>query len=406
MNSQHPLLNRRGFLQLSGALGLSALIAKSSLFASDTPQPKLAKRKFGKTGVEVPILSLGAMYDTVMNPVILEQCYQNGVHYWDTAAGYAKGQSEVGIGLYLEKHPEARKQLFIVTKASGGHTAKRMTELLNQSLERMKTSYIDLYFLHGIDRIDKADTPEIKAWAEEAKKSGKIRFFGFSTHANMEQCLMGASKLGWIDGIMLTYTYRNMGTPAMSEAMEACYNAGIGLTAMKVVDAGLRREKAIPANESVEALLAPVIAKGFTPAQAKIKAVLESQHLSTACLQMQSIQYFQENYAAATDMRPLTAADREALRAYAEATCSNHCIGCSHLCEAAIAGTVPVRDVLRYHMYHESYGMEEEAVEKLTRLPSEVRERLASMDFSAAESVCPNRLPLTELMRHSHSLIA
>ncbi|MBF0379147.1 MAG: aldo/keto reductase, partial [Desulfamplus sp.] len=41
------------------------------------------------------------------------------------------------------------------------------------------------------------------------------KFFGFSTHSNMEKCMMAASKMDWIDGIMMTYNYRIMNTPEM-----------------------------------------------------------------------------------------------------------------------------------------------------------------------------------------------
>jgi len=53
-------------------------------------------------------------------------------------------------------------------------------------------------------------TDEVKVWAEKAKAEGKIRFFGFSAHKNMENSLLAAAKLGWIDGIMMSYNYRLM----------------------------------------------------------------------------------------------------------------------------------------------------------------------------------------------------
>jgi predicted aldo/keto reductase-like oxidoreductase len=77
-----------------------------------------------------------------------------------------------------------------------------------------------------------------KAWAEGAKASGKIRFFGFNTHRNMEQCLQVAAKLGWIDGIMLSYNFRNMHTEKMKKVVDNCHSAGIGLTAMKTMVTG------------------------------------------------------------------------------------------------------------------------------------------------------------------------
>jgi len=63
---------------------------------------------------------------------------------------------------------------------------------------------------------------EIKAWAERAKASGKIRLFGFSTHNIMEKCLIAGAKLGWIDGIMLSYNFRIMHNDLMKKAVDNC----------------------------------------------------------------------------------------------------------------------------------------------------------------------------------------
>ena len=84
-----------------------------------------------------------------------------------------------------------------------------------------------------VKNVKKQLTKAVKAWAEKAKADGKIRFFGFSTHKNMEASLLEGAKLGWIDGIMTTYNYRLMNTDDMKRAVEACTKAGIGLTAMK-----------------------------------------------------------------------------------------------------------------------------------------------------------------------------
>ena len=53
------------------------------------------------------------------------------------------------------------------------------------------------------------------------KQAGKFKFFGFSTHTNMEDCLLGAAKLGWIDAVMFTYNFQVMNTPKMQEAIKA-----------------------------------------------------------------------------------------------------------------------------------------------------------------------------------------
>ena len=50
--------------------------------------------------------------------------------------------------------------------------------------------------------------PAFNDWAAEMKQAGKFKFFGFSTHTNMEDCLLGAAKLDWIDAVMLTYNFQ------------------------------------------------------------------------------------------------------------------------------------------------------------------------------------------------------
>ena len=83
---------------------------------------------------------------------------------------------------------------------------KKLTEKLNASLQKMNTSYVDMYFIHYVSDAKNELTDEGKVWAEKAK--GKIRLFGFSAHKNMETSMLAAAKMGWIDGIMTIYNYR------------------------------------------------------------------------------------------------------------------------------------------------------------------------------------------------------
>jgi hypothetical protein len=99
----------------------------------------------------------------------------------------------------------------------------------------------------------------------------------------MEELLSQASKLGYIDGIMMTYNFRNMHTPKMKAAVEACVKAGIGLTAMKTQ--AKRSWKSLnKANNLGEQMMESFIAKGLTEEQAKLKAVWTTPHIAAICL--------------------------------------------------------------------------------------------------------------------------
>jgi hypothetical protein len=274
---------------------------------------KIPTRKFGRTGVPVSMLALGGIFDIESNQLVLKQALDWGVTYWDTAASYNGGRSEGGIGMYLEKNPQVRRDIFLATKSHEGGQ-EEMTKALNQSLERLKTDYIDLYFVHGLNDTSKLND-DTKAWVAKAKADKKIRFFGFSTHKNMESCLQEAAKLGWIDGIMLKYDFSLMHTDAMKAAMDAATQAGIGLTAMKTQN----KSPIATETEADLKLGGHFIQRGFTQPQAKIKAVWENPQIASICSQMPNLTVIQSNIAAALDKTSLTAADHAALREYAVA---------------------------------------------------------------------------------------
>jgi len=394
--------NRRDFFKVAGAAGAGGLALGSGLTVGKADAaPLMPQRAFGKSGIKVPILSLGTMWDTINNQIVLKQALALGITYWDTAAEYHGGQAETGLGKFFQRNPGAREKVFLVTKASYARSTQDMTRLLNQSLEKMQTSYVDLYFVHGIKSVDQiwADSGR---WAEQAKAKGLIKLFGFSTHRNMEDCLLRGAGLGYIDGVMMTYNHRIMHTDDMKRAVEACVKAGIGLTAMKTQGGGPIRA----GGEAEEQLAERFLSKGYTPEQAKLKAVWTESNIASLCSQMPNLTILRANAAAALDRTQLSAADIRALDNYAQATAGCYCAGCSGICENALSGAAPVAEVMRCLMYHESHGDARLARELFNGLPREERLRLGSLDYSPAEEACPQGLAIGSLMRRAARVLA
>lgn len=396
--------SRREFFKLAGVAGAGSILLPGIAPAAEGDQPAQAAevpvRPFGKTGVKVSCLSLGTMFDIPSNQLLLRQALKWGVTYWDTADCYEGGNSEIGIGNFLKKYPDTRQKIFLVTK-SDKRDPKGMSELLDRSLKKMNANYIDLYFVHGISGIDEVNN-ETKAWAEKAKSQGKIKFFGFSAHSNMEDLLMKASKLGWIDGIMMSYNFRLMRTDRMRAAVEACSKAGIGLTAMKTQGGGQ-----VSTSSETELQMAGRFMKlGFTDAQAKLKAVWEEPNIASICSQMPNMTILMSNIAAALNQTKLTADDLHLMDRYAAETASCYCAGCTSICENAIAGKAPVGDILRFLMYHNSYGDVQRAKDSFAEIPPEIRDRLVDLDYSSAEKLCPQKLRIGELIRQATTVLA
>ena len=402
MSKKQNQFSRRDFLKTAGAATVGSLLGATETVAkiSDSSDKELSTvptRPFGNTGVRVSVLSLGGMFDIPSNQLLLKQALKWGVTYWDTADCYEGGRSERGIGKFLGKYPEAREKIFLVTK-SDARDPGGMTRLLNRSLERMNTDYVNLYFVHGISSIDELDD-DTRAWAKKAKAEAKIKLFGFSTHSNMKECMLDAAKLGWIDGIMMTYNYRLMHKAGMKEAVSACKEAGIGLTAMKTQGGWSY------GSSSAAKLVDTFIEKGFTDNQAKLKAVWTNPEIASICSQMPNLTILMSNVAAAMDKTSLSAGDLHLLDQYARETASNYCAGCSNICQTTLAEDIPVADVMRYLMYYESYGDHERARSLYSKLSPAIRKRLGTIDYSLAENRCPQGIPIARAMRKAQRVL-
>ena len=411
-------INRRNFLKTAGLVGVGSVITAAKVKAADANGPnvpaaqptiqKVPKRKLGKTGVEVPVLSLGL--GRPGEPAVLRQSLDWGVNYWDTSLAAGNGTSERSIGEFIAKNPELRKDIFLVTKENKSKTPDDLEKCLQTSLKQLNTSYIDLYF--GVYMVNDMVrfTDDIKKWAEDAKKRGVIKHFGFTTHQNMPQCLMAASKLDWIDAIMTSYNFRLSQDKQMQDAIDACNKAGIGLIAMKTQAMRQRGPNTDPNAVAAEAeadrkMLAHFLEKGFTEGQAKIKAVMDDQRFSSVCSAMTSTTMLMSNIAVAHDKTKLAAEDMDVLKQYAQATCSGYCAGCAHICEPVALG-VPVGDIMRALMYHDSYGDIAHAKAVFAEIPADVKQRLLSVDYSIAEHVCPNRMPIGKLIADAAAKLA
>jgi predicted aldo/keto reductase-like oxidoreductase len=394
---------RRAFLKTLGAIGAGSVFASVAplVNASDkTADPVgLPLRPFGKTGVDVPILALGGVLD-MSDLLIFRQAFKMGVRYWDTADGYGWGKNEKAIGKYFAKFPEDRKEVFLVTKA-GTSDPKELTEKLNTSFERMNTSYIDLYFIHYVKNVENELTKEVKAWAEKAKAEGKIRFFGFSAHKNMENSMLAAAKLGWIDGIMMSYNYRLMVKDEMKRAVDACAKAGIGLTAMKTQAAFSANFYAKIGSKSDESLgmTESFINKGYSAEQAKLKVVWENPHIASICSAMPNMTILQANVAAALNKQKLSWHDKQLLERYSQQTACGYCAGCADICEAAVDATVPISDIMRYSMYLNSYGDRDQALTLFNALPDDIKANIGKADYSKAERCCPQKIQIGKVLK-------
>ncbi|MDX1709130.1 MAG: aldo/keto reductase [Desulfobacterales bacterium] len=409
MSGKKHNLSRREFIRGAGAAGVgSALLsfgapdkADGSSASGASGQIVVPTRPFGKTGADVSILSLGGVLKP-SDQLVFRQAFKMGVTYWDTADSYGWGKNEKAIGKYLARYPNDRKKIFLVTKAATSDPEK-LTEKLSTSLERMNTAYIDMYFIHYVSNAEKELTDEVKIWADKAKAQGQIRFFGFSAHKNMEDSMLAAAKLGWIDGIMMSYNYRLMVQDKMRRAVDACVDAGIGLTAMKTQAAFSAHFYASIGSETDDALKMTqnFLKKGYTAEQAKLKVVWDNTNIASICSAMPNMTILQANVDAALNKKELSSNDRMRLQRYARRTAPGYCAGCSQICESVVDDDIPISDILRYAMYHNSYADRDSARRRFNELSDDVKPNMLRADYSKAEKNCPQNIQIGKVLKQT-----
>ena len=393
-----PDRNRRSFLKTAAittaGLSTSALgknLEDPAYFAAGSGS--MPQRELGTTGIKVPILQQGTAQR--MNKVydkVLHRCFKGGVTWIDTALSYGWGASHEAVANFVTQIKD-RKKVWITSK-SGSSSPGGLADGLDQALNELRTDYIDLFLMHGIDNTAMLDPKFIKL-GDRLRKSGKTNFFGFSCHdGNVVELMNTAAKVGGIDAILFRYNFRRYGDRELNLAIDACKKAGIGLMAMKTMGS-------VPKN------LDQVVqfrSKNFTLGQAKLKSVWADERIDTLVSEMDSVRTVKENVAAAKSEKPLTAQESHQLNQLAALTANYACNGCSHICESAIQGNTAISESLRYLMYYESYGKKSHAQQLYKSMPDESRQfNLA--DLKNASAVCPQGIDIAARLDQARTLL-
>ena len=387
-------IDRRGFLGTgAGALAAAATLGEGQAAAAQATQPAvLPKRPLGRTGAKVTILNLG----TWLSPGgerLLRFAWANGIRYFDTAKSYG---SEPMIGRWLQAMPEARKDLFLVTKDQP-NTPQELFWQLDQRLEALQTDYVDLIFLHALgDRAFDLElqwlrSKELKQVADAIRQSGKAKFVGFSTHHPARAMILQvAAKSGFLDAIMLQNNPWIAAEDDMNRALDACYKRGIGLISMKQVAGNMNL------NEMAQHL-PDVAAKGLTPYQALLHAIWTDERFASVCVSMRNTDQIRENAAAAQSFQPMTKAAIDRLRDACLAAGPTLCASCDGRCSRAAGTRAELGNLTRFLTYHDHHGYRAEARRLYAELGDPARDWRGA-DLEAARRACPNQLDFAKLL--------
>src|SRR5271157_6464139 len=395
--------SRRNFLRVGLTLPAFGLAGARPGAAFQAPS-SIPYRTLGKTGLKVCPVGFGSGFTP--EPSIIARAVDLGVNYFDTSSDYANGNSERLVTQGLKGVP--RDKVVVVSKTPARTRGVFMADL-EASLKNLATDRIDIWLLHGKSKPEEVPDELLEA-GSAAKKQGKIRFFGVSTH-DLDLMADHFVKAGNIDAVTFTYNF-TMGT-GREAAIAKLSKAGIGLTAMKVMAANggvLPDFSVMTAGRAQGRGGAGAPARGAMPPRPAaiknplpaLKWVLRNPAVATTIPGVRDVEMLEMNLKALSEK--FTAEDEKLLSARSEEIRPYYCRMC-YSCRGQCPKGVPVPDQLRILAYADFYGDFPLAQRSFAALPKEVR-AIRCGDCAECSVRCPNGVRVADRLIRAQELLA
>lgn len=305
-------------------------------------------REFGKTGEKLSILGFGAMRLPVIDNDdsnideekairMIRHSIDEGVNYLDTAYVYHGGMSEKLCAKVMKDG--YREKVKIATKFPGWVEGDMMP-ILDEQLAKLEVDCIDFYLLHAMchefwGHMKKND---YKSFLDEAKRTGKIKYAGFSFHDDIRLFKEIVDDYDW-DFCQIQFNYMDDEYQAGKEGLEYAAGKGLGIVIMEPLRGGMLSRKDLP--EEVEKLWkkAPVYR---TPAEWALRYIWNYPEIGVVLSGMGTMEQVEENIRTACDALPnsLTEEEQSIIRQVKDFFLSRTRVNCTncHYCMPCPAG--------------------------------------------------------------------
>lgn len=261
-------------------------------------------RRFGNLDWKVSALGFGAMRLPIIDGdaskidephaiKMIRFAIDHGVNYVDTAYGYHRGNSEIIVGKALRDG--YREKIRLATKMPTWlvNSQEDMDKCLNEQLQKLQTSHIDFYLLHGLnkERWPKLREMNVFEWAERKIKEGKIRYLGFSFHDKypiFKEII--DSYNGWTF-CQIQYNYMDTDYQAGTKGLKYAASKGLAVVIMEPVAGG---KLAMRPPDDIQALWEKSGIKA-KPVELALKWVWSQPEVSVTLSGMSTIEQVTEN---------------------------------------------------------------------------------------------------------------
>lgn len=328
--------------------------------------------RLGRTNLEVSRLGLGGIpmmkIEAHEAEAVIDAALAGGINFAETGAGY--GDSEARLSRALRTN----RDNFVIASKTIDRSAPGMARDIEQSLERLKTDYIDIYQIHTLktgDELKEIFAPGGAMEAlREARKRGRIRFIGISGHR--PALLKKALATGEFDTIQVPVNV--VDREAEEELLPYARENDIGIIAMKPVCGGMLDEPALGIRFCLNTV-ADVVLVGMKNT-AEVEANLETMRSFT----------------------PLSEAEEEDLLFQATQLGEEFCRRCDY-CQPC-PNSVPIPKILWLSNYHRRYGDRDPWIEE-DYMALEI-DATGCQECGECEQKCPYDLPIRAMLKEAH----
>ncbi len=352
------MYDRRKFLKNSLLTATGAgLISKSfpqsiSINESEKKDNKIIYRTLGKTGISLPVVSMGT--GNTNNPNIVSSALEKGVKLLATSAAYQNGNNEKMVGSVIKDKP--RDSFIIMTSSvdinwldtqtgvfKDSFDPKTFMQAVDGSLKRLEVDYVDIFIQPFAATKESVFYDPSRKAMETLKKEGKAKYLGIATHRLEHEAIRAAVDVGIYDVIMTAYNFRNQGWKSMQnreeleDAIQYAAESGLGIIAMKTMAGAFwDKERTKPIN-----------------ATAALKWVLKNENVHTTVPDCST--YDQLNQDLAVMANPeLTEEEKQDLKPPSEELSSGlYCQQCNK-CISQCPESIDIPTIMRSYMY--AYG--------------------------------------------------
>ena len=349
---------RNGFTSLAGTMLAPSLFeTRRKPVSHQEKDRKFIYRTLGKTGIRLPIVSMGT-YDATG---VVNAALDAGIMHIDTSAEYNEGNDERMFGEVFKNRPPdsfvigtsiGMWRLREVEQIKNTISAQTLRDYIEGSLERLALDHIDIYYLGGIQHREIVLYEPYLEVLKEYKKAGKLRFLGVTTHSNEPEIIRTATDSGIYDVVLTAYNFRKNNREEIEEAIAYAAGKGMGIVAMKT-QAGVywdQREE-----------------KQMINMKAALKWVLKNENVHTAIPSFKNVDQLNEALSVMENLT-LTPQEKADLKLeQADPSTGMYCSQCEE-CRPQCPAGVDIPTLMRSYMYAFGYQSPKKARETLDQV--------------------------------------